>query len=40
MSTLVVEANSIMATGVSITDDCLTVELMDGRRILLEIKRR
>ena len=33
MSTLVVEADSIVATSVSVTDDHLTVELTDGRRL-------
>jgi len=33
MSTLVVEADSIVATAVSVTDDRLTVELTDGRSL-------
>jgi hypothetical protein len=33
MSILVVEADSIVATAVSVTDDCLTVELTDGRSL-------
>ena len=33
MSTLVVEADSILAQSVSVTDDCLVVELTDGRNL-------
>jgi hypothetical protein len=33
MSTLVVEAESIPALSVSVTDDCLIVELTDGRSL-------
>jgi len=33
MSTLVVEADSIRARAVSVTDDCLIVELTDGRSL-------
>ena len=33
MNTLVVDAESVMATAVSVTHDCLTVELTDGRRL-------
>jgi hypothetical protein len=33
MSTLVVDADSILATAVSVTDDTLTVELTDGRSL-------
>ena len=33
MSTLVVETDSIVAAGVSVTDDCLIVELTDGRSL-------
>ena len=33
MSTLVVEADSIVAAAVSVTDDCLTIELTDGRSL-------
>ena len=37
MSALVVEAESIMATTVSVTDDCLTVELTDGRSLTVPL---
>jgi len=33
MGTLAVEADSLLARGVSVTDDSLTVELADGRTI-------
>ena len=33
MSTLVIEADSIVATAVAVTDDFLTVQLRDGRSI-------
>jgi hypothetical protein len=37
MSTLVVEAESLLARTVSVTDDCLTVELTDGRSLAVPL---
>ncbi len=33
MSTLVVEAESVLARNVTVTDDCLAVDLTDGRSL-------
>jgi len=37
MSTLVVEAESIVARSVSVTDDCIVVELSDGRALTVPL---